>query len=157
MDPLSVVAIAGMIYAGKCLSEPRANKENYAYPRPVVPNGSPFESTVGQQTIADVAEAHMLSQDSNAQNLNRGTIAVPGQAPKQEVGNFGVISQTAGRNPSGQPVYNFYDRQTQGKNLNNVQPMEKQYVGPGLGIGGQIPAMGGYQQLFRVLPYDERY
>ena len=39
-----------------------------------------------------------------------------------------------------------------GKNLNNVQPMEKRYVGPGLGIGAEIPAMGGYQQLFRVMP-----
>ena len=152
MDPLSVVAIAGMIYAGKVLSEPRANKENYANPRPVVPNGSPFESTVGQQTIADVAQEHMLSQDSNAQNLNRGTIAVPGQGPKREVGSFADVTRTSGRDPSGQPVYNFYDRQTQGKNMNNVQPMEKQYVGPGLGIGSQIPAMGGYQQLFRVLP-----
>ena len=152
MDPLSVVAIAGMIYAGKVLSDPPAKKENYANPRPVVPNGSPFESTVGQQTIADVAQEHMLSQDSNAQNLNRGTIAVPGQGPKREVGSFADVTPTSGRNPSGQPVYNFYDRQNQAKNMNNVQPMEKQYVGPGLGIGPAIPAMGGFQQLFRVLP-----
>ena len=152
MDPLSVVAIAGMIYAGKCLSEPRAKKENYTNPRPVVPNGSPFESTVGQQEISDVGTAHMLTQDSNAQNINRGTIAVPGQGPKHEMPSFAEVTATSGRNPYGQPVYDFSDRQVQGDLLNNVQPMEKQYVGPGLGIGAGIPAMGGYQQLFRVMP-----
>ena len=158
MDPLSVVAIAGMIYAGKCLSEAPAKKENYASaggrasPRPAVPVGSPFESSVGQQTISNSAQAHMLSQDSNAQNMNRNTITVPGQGPKQETGNFGVISESSGRNPHGQPVYNFSDRQNQSKFMSSVQPMEKQYVGPGLGINPAMPAFGGYQQLFRVMP-----
>tara|TARA_R110002074_G_scaffold62721_1_gene150733 strand:+ start:311 stop:1468 length:1158 start_codon:yes stop_codon:yes gene_type:complete len=153
MDPLSVVAIAGMIYAGKVLSEPPIKKENYAsQSRPMFPNGSPFASSVGQQDISDAATAHMLSQDSNAQNINRGTITVPGQGPKHEVGSFADVTKTSGPNPFGMPVQDFSDRQNQGKNLNNVQPMEKRYVGPGLGIGAQIPAMGGYQQLFRVLP-----
>ena len=152
MDPLSVVAIAGMIYAGKVLSETPRKEKYGAQSRPAVPNGSPFASSVGQQEISDVSTAHMLSQESNAQNINRGTIGVPGQGPKHEMGSFAEVSKTSGRSPHGQPVYDFSDRQNQGKNLNNVQPMEKQYVGPGLGIGSQIPAMGGYQQLFRVLP-----
>ena len=85
MDPLSVVAIAGMIYAGKVLSEPPIKKENYAsQSRPMFPNGSPFASSVGQQDISDAATAHMLSQDSNAQNINRGTITVPGQGPVKQ-------------------------------------------------------------------------
>ena len=36
--------------------------------------------------------------------------------------------------------------------MNNLSPIEKQMVGPGLGLGPEVPAYGGYQQLFRVKP-----
>ena len=36
--------------------------------------------------------------------------------------------------------------------MNNVGPVGKEQVGPGLGVGPKVPAYGGYQQLFRVKP-----
>lgn len=36
--------------------------------------------------------------------------------------------------------------------MNNLSPIEKQMVGPGLGLGPDVPAYGGYQQVFRVKP-----
>ena len=36
--------------------------------------------------------------------------------------------------------------------MNNLSPVEKQLVGPGLGVGAEVPAFGGHQQLFRVNP-----
>lgn len=36
--------------------------------------------------------------------------------------------------------------------MNNTSPVEKSLVGPGLGVGPDVPAYGGFQQLFRVKP-----
>ena len=36
--------------------------------------------------------------------------------------------------------------------MNNVGPVAKELVGPGLGVGPNVPTYGGYQQLFRVNP-----
>ena len=36
--------------------------------------------------------------------------------------------------------------------MDNIGPVEKTQVGPGLGVGPNVPAYGGYQQLFRVKP-----
>ena len=36
--------------------------------------------------------------------------------------------------------------------LNNLSPRERQRVGLGLGVGPEVPALGGQQQLFRVNP-----
>ena len=41
----------------------------------------------------------------------------------------------------------------QGK-MNNLSPVEKQLVGPGLGVSADTPAVGGYQQMFRVNPVN---
>jgi hypothetical protein len=58
------------------------------------------------------------------------------------------------------PVYNLYNRENVSNKMNNLNPggMAKQ-VGPGLGIGPNVAAAGGFQQFFRVLPNnpnDER-
>ena len=36
--------------------------------------------------------------------------------------------------------------------MNNLSPVQKELVGPALGTGPDVPAYGGYQQLFRVKP-----
>jgi hypothetical protein len=38
--------------------------------------------------------------------------------------------------------------------MNKLSPIEKQMVGPGLGVGADTPASGGYQQMFRVNPIN---
>ena len=58
------------------------------------------------------------------------------------------------QNPNGMPVANNRHRYMSGltTKMNNASPAEKIYVGPGLGIGPNVPAQGGYQQQYRVLP-----
>lgn len=41
-----------------------------------------------------------------------------------------------------------------GGRMNNLSPIERQNVGPGLGIDPNVPSVGGYQQLFRVNPVN---
>lgn len=36
--------------------------------------------------------------------------------------------------------------------MNNVSPVEKQYVGPGLNVGSDVKVKGGYHDMFRILP-----
>ena len=36
--------------------------------------------------------------------------------------------------------------------MNNVSPIEKQYVGPGIGISPDVAAKGGFHDTFRILP-----
>lgn len=132
MDPLSVAAIAGLVYAGKKITDQ--------------PNPQPFfGNNINTPTENNIRPLY----DSLT-----GPYILPPQEQKRKDGvpSFGVISPTAGKNPYGQPVYNLYDRQDISGKMNNVQPSEKQYIGPGLGVGSEVPAFGGYQQLYRVMP-----
>jgi len=36
--------------------------------------------------------------------------------------------------------------------MNNMSPIEKQLIGPGIAVGPEVPAAGGFQQLVRVNP-----
>jgi len=72
--------------------------------------------------------------------------------PKKEV--VATLQDTAPnvQFPFGQPVYNLYDRQNVSSRMNNLSSAERRFVGPGLGVPANVPAYGGYQQQFRVMP-----
>jgi len=142
MDPLALAAVVGLVYAGKRLSD---KEDAPAQPTRVaildqIPQGS-------RQTY------HLNSNDMGigGSNINEPFPGVP--IKKREVaGGFGDISAGANRNPFGQPVYNLYNRQAVTNKMNNFPPVERMNVGPGLGVGPNIKATGGFQQVFRVLP-----
>jgi len=46
------------------------------------------------------------------------------------------------------------DRMYDQGRMNNLSPIEKQMVGPGLGVGPNVPAVGGYQQMLRINPIN---
>lgn len=135
MDPLSVVALAGLVAAGRALSK----KETYDNPKPYFGNNI--------NTAPDEAAANQLA-------MRQGAYVLPAQSQlhKEAVPNYGVVAPNTSRNPNGQPVYNYNDRQNITTRMNSVQPVEKQYVGAGLGVGADVPAAGGFQQLYRVMP-----
>ena len=137
MDPLSLIAVGGLIYAGRCLSA----KENYEVGEP-----APFFGN----NINNVPEGAAQGQ----LDIRDGAYTLPAQTQKmkQEVPSFGIVSPANGQQVYGQPVYNLYDRQNVSGKMNNVQPLERQRIGPGLGIGADVPAFGGYQQMYRVMP-----
>jgi len=72
--------------------------------------------------------------------------------PKEAVPSLQDWSPIANRYPHGQPVYDLYDRENVTNKMNNLAPVERVHVGPGLGVAPNVPAIGGFQQFFRALP-----
>jgi hypothetical protein len=54
----------------------------------------------------------------------------------------------------GQEILNMRNRMYDQGRMNNLSPIEKQLVGPGLGVSAETPAVGGFQQMFRVNPVN---
>jgi len=126
-DPISLMAVAGLVYAGRSLStksEPPKIKPDV--PTPTLKTPEIFESG---------------NFDSSPQYVN-----------KREMESFAdvAIQQRSG----GQEVLNMRNRMYDQGRMNNLSPVEKQLVGPGLGVSADTPAVGGYQQMFRVNPVN---
>ena len=138
-DPISIMAIAGLVYAGRKLSKPT---ETYTS------EGAPIEQENVQENI-----------EFNDRNININDTYLGEASPlveqtnfhKQEVSSFGDVA--AAQRSSGGEVLEMRDRfMYDGGRMNNLSPIERQNVGPGLGVDPNVPSVGGYQQLFRVNP-----
>ena len=143
MDPLALAAVVGLVYAGKRISD-KTEAQTDVVPHVAIIDPIPQAS---RQTY------HLNSNDMGLQGsvINDPFPGVP--ARKREVaGTFAELSPMANRNPYGQPVYNLYNRQAVTNKMNNFPPIERFNVGPGLGVGPNVPATGGFHQYFRVLP-----
>jgi hypothetical protein len=66
------------------------------------------------------------------------------------MGSFSEIAPQ--QRSSGVEILSMRNRMYDAGRMNNISPIEKQLVGPGLGVGPEVPAFGGNQQLFRVNP-----
>jgi hypothetical protein len=130
-DPISLAAIAGLIFAGRSLS-------NKPQPEPVVERGA-----VPQQVVVDDEVPKFAERDFEPR------VEVAG---KTEVSSFADISRQ--QRSGGQEILNMRNRMYDTGRMNNLSPIEKQLVGPGLGVGANTPAQGGFQQLFRVNPIN---
>lgn len=143
MDPLALAAVVGLVYAGKRMSDTQEMAAD-ELPRIAILDQIPQGS---RQTY------HLNSNDMGIQGsvINDPFPGVP--ARKREVaGTFADMSEIANRNPYGQPVYNLYNRQAVTNKMNNFPPVERKNIGPGLGVGPNVAATGGFHQYFRVLP-----
>jgi hypothetical protein len=127
-DPISIIAIAGLAYLGKKMSETKKS-EKY-----VVTAEEPDVMDTFRETIP-----------------NESLLRMPEK--KTELPSFGVIAP--------QVRVNGMDQAREKRNLdmdpgrmNNFSPVEKQLVGPGLGLDPSVPAFGGFQQSFRVNPVN---
>ena len=138
MDPLSLIALGGIVFAGRTLSNTERYEEK-RQPQPFFARNINTPSDGGASAQLDI-------------RAGQYTLPIQEQKNKKEVESFGVVAQNTGRNPYGQEVHNFYDRMPITTKTNNVQPMEKQYVGPGIGLNPEVPAYGGFQQMYRVMP-----
>jgi hypothetical protein len=132
-DPISVLAIAGLIYAGRSLST-KSKTEMY----------SP-----GVQVIAPGPGPSPPPQPEFKENDFVSRVAAPA---KREMESFADISRQ--QRSGGQEVLNMRNRMYDQGRMNNLSPIEKQLVGPGLGVGADTPAVGGYQQMFRINPIN---
>ena len=144
MDPLALAAVVGLVFAGQRFSSDSSSATT-------IPAKPPHQITRGDLIQGDT---NFAQQDAEMQ-VRRGDgrsfqgFDLPG---KREVAAFGDMSPQANRFPFGQPVYDLYNRQNVTNKMNNLQPIERMNVGPGLGVDPKVPAIGGFQQFFRVLP-----
>src|SRR6056300_697636 len=130
-DPVSLLAIAALVYTGRSLSK---KPENYTE----IPGPSPGPSPAPPTQFNEFKENDFVSQMNTQQ--------------KREVENFGDISRQ--QRSGGQEILNMRNRMYDQGRMNNLSPIEKQLVGPGLGVSADTPAVGGYQQMFRVNPIN---
>ena len=130
-DPISLAAIAGLIFAGRALSE----KSVPPTPKVVSLGPSPV------QQMDEVPE--FVERDFEPR------VEVPS---KMEMASFGDLGRQ--QRSGGQEILNMRNRMYDTGRMNNLSPIEKQMVGPGLGVGADTPAVGGYQQMFRVNPIN---
>ena len=129
-DPISLAAIAGLVYAGRTLSN-----------KPSVP-----EPQVQVQVRAPPPE-DIVPQFQEREFEER--VEVP---HKMEMTSFADIGRQ--QRSGGQEILNMRNRMYDTGRMNNLSPIEKQLVGPGLGVSADTPATGGYQQMFRVNPIN---
>jgi len=135
-DPISIMAIAGLVYAGRKLSKPN---ETYTV------EGNPIQE---QEVVSDFSERDVVIQSEYLGPLS--PLVEPSYRSKEEVGSFAEIAPQ--KRSAGGEVLNMRNRMYDAGRMNNLSPVEKQLVGPGLGVGPEVPAFGGHQQLFRVNP-----
>ena len=123
-DPISLMAVAGLVYAGRTLSTPPKKQEvpDVTYPPP-----SPSMEMDNFEPTTEVPH-------------------------KMEMASFADISRQ--QRSGGQEILNMRNRMYDHGRMNNLSPVEKQLVGPGLGVNSEVPATGGYQQMFRVNPVN---
>ena len=130
-DPVSLMAVAGLVFAGRNLSK----KKEVTPPPP---------STAPPPPPPVNGEDPNFIQDSFVSRVD-----VP---HKTEVSSFADISRQERSN--GQELLDMRNRMYDTGRMNNLSPIEKQLVGPGLGVDPNVPATGGYQQMFRVNPIN---
>ena len=129
-DPISIIAIAGLAYIGKKLSDPKPELYQVA--------GKPAQRpSIIQEEVPETF---------TPESIGLGNLPVQ----KLEIENFGVIAPQT--RTSGGEVLEMRNRMFDNGRMNNISPIEKQLVGPGIAVGPDVPAAGGFQQLVRVNP-----
>ena len=121
-DPISVAAIAGLVYAGRKLSQP---KETYVL--------TPEQGAhVSAPTIEPSYKIEPV-KERPIENL---------KPVKTSVDNLGIVAPQL--RSSGQEVLDMRNRMNDYNRMNNVSPVEKRLVGPGLGVDPSVESYGGY-------------
>jgi hypothetical protein len=129
-DPISLAAVAGLIFAGRALSNKSEPEQ------PVQPVTQPI--VYNDDTVPEFTERDFEPR-----------VEVPS---KMEMASFADIGRQ--QRSGGQEILNMRNRMYDTGRMNNLSPIEKQLVGPGLGVGSETPASGGFQQMFRVNPVN---
>lgn len=134
MDPLALMAVVGLAFAGKKMSEEPPEERPFIIPQ--VPSAPDSRGRLVNGMTGTYKRTDPIG----------GVIR-----PNREIQpNFGDIAES--KSIWGQPVYDLSNRQDVSSKMNNLAPIERKNVGPGLGIGSNVASYGGYHQYFRVMP-----
>jgi hypothetical protein len=133
-----ILATAGLVWAAKCLTKKQENVEYFdPTPPPPASQGEVDHNYHNRTGVMDTFTG------------GAGGIGVNHHG-KQEMPSFGDVAFM--KHVNGEPVRDFRDRPWVSGKMNNLSPADKNLVGPGLNVGPDVPAYGGYQQMFRVNP-----
>src|SRR5210317_1519035 len=132
-DPISLAAIAGLIFAGRTLSN---KPQPQPQPQPVVEEPPLIYND--DEEVREIVEREFEPR-----------VEIP---QKMEMASFADIGRQ--QRSGGQEILNMRNRMYDTGRMNNLSPIEKQLVGPGLGVAADTPATGGFQQMFRVNPIN---
>jgi len=108
-DPISLMAVAGLVYVGRTLS-------TKSVPPPI------------QEVEKPVVKAPIEIQNGNFEPVPQ----------KREMNSFADISKQ--QRSGGQEILNMRNRMYDQGRMNNLSPVEKQMVGPGLGCQCRYPS-----------------
>lgn len=149
MDPLALAAVVGLVFAGKRLAD-SSDGQTAAKPtttRPPVITRRDIDMMANSRDHAkDYFDVAIMTPDVGRR------VGDWRLQPKNEIPSLQDVSPDANRFPFGQPIYDFSNRQYVTNKMNNLAPVERLQIGPGLGVGADVPSTGGFQQFFRVLP-----
>jgi hypothetical protein len=156
MDPLIVASIVGLVFAGKTIAD-----------RPEMPEVIKKPATTRPITNAPLTRrdvdlmAHPVDHSADFFDLKNTNPDLGRRIgdwrlrPKDAVPNLQDITPTNTRFPYGQPVYDLYNREYITNKQNNISPLETPLnIGPGLGVGVDVLAAGGFHDYFRALPVN---
>jgi hypothetical protein len=150
MDPLALAAVVGLVFAGKKLADDDQPKT------PAPATTKPVAPLTRRQIDMMVEPAEHSADYFDLKNTNPELGRRIGDwrlRPKEAVPNLQDITPTNSRFPYGQPVYDLYNREYVTNKQNNVSPLEQPMrIGPGLGLGPDVLAAGGFHDYFRALP-----
>ena len=132
-DPISLAAIAGLVYAGRTLSSKSEP------PKVVQPKVQAEEVPLP----VDEGVPEFIERDFEPR------VEVPHKTEMASFADIGIQQRSGG-----QEILNMRNRMYDTGRMNNLSPIEKQMVGPGLGVGENTPATGGFQQMFRINPIN---
>jgi hypothetical protein len=156
------LVLGGLATIGKYLSKdekpPVSQVATYPQSQPIPTWDAPQEMNPAMPVFKDkqasipnfTEQEHLMSGTYSDSDPMFGITKAGG---KEAVPNLGDIAKNS-QFPLGMPDYRLssrYPSQLSTK-MNNVGPVEKEYVGPGLDVGANVPAYGGYQQVYRQLP-----
>ena len=156
MDPLVLASIVGLVFAGKTLAE--RGEDNSSPSRQPLPTTKPRHPLTRRDVDLMVQPANHSADYFDLQNTTPELGRRVGDwrlQRKDAVANLQDITPANTRFPYGQPVYDLYNREYITNKMNNVSPLEAPMnVGPGLGVGPDVRAAGGFQDYFRALPVN---
>ena len=150
MDPLALMAVVGLVFAGKTLADGKETPVASPKPTTTKPPLTRREIDMMADSIGHRADAFDLRNTNPDFGRRIGDWRLQ---RKDAVPNLQDVTPTNSRFPYGQPVYDLYNREYVTNKQNNLSPLETPMnVGPGLGVGPNVMAAGGFQDYFRALP-----
>jgi len=153
MDPLALAAVVGLVFAGKRFAEREDDETTKTQRESNLPPTTRSITRKDVDLMANPVEHTADYFDLKIMTPELGRrIGDWRLQPKDAVPSLQVPNQTNSRSPYGQPVYDLYARENVTNKMNNLQPIERMNVGPGLGLGPDVAAAGGFHDFFRALP-----